>query len=96
MLVPKPYDMAQFVNDNPKLVAIIPNRYCLRTISTLPNERAAATRADSEDDVIFLSGAFNECDAGVILPMSHCLNVKSCVFVSFLCNIRLAERSQVL
>lgn len=78
VLVPKSYHMTKFMNDNAKLVTIFTNGNSLRSVATFSNERAAATRSFSKHNVIgMLVSAFNELDACIIFPVSHCLFKKS-------------------
>ena len=44
VLVPETNHVAQFVNHYAELVAILPDTYCLRTVPSFPDERAASAK----------------------------------------------------
>ena len=49
------YNMTKFVYDNAKLVTIFTDRYCLGSISSFSNERAASTNQNTISQVNYTS-----------------------------------------
>lgn len=82
MLVPETDYVAQLVNNNAKLVAILADGNGLRSVPSFPDEGTAATGTFGKNDVILMFGSFlNEFDACVVLPVPHGL-FKKCTMIT--------------
>lgn len=73
MLVPEADDVAELVDDDAELVAVLADADGLRTVASLADEGAATARALGEDDVVavLFRSTLDELDTGVVFPVTH-------------------------